>query len=119
MPIILHPDLYEIAKKRADLVYSKPSAYKSMAIQKFYKQLGGRFADDHKQRNLTRWINERWIDIGHKPYPVYRPTIRVNQQTPLTIYEIDQKNLQKQIKLKQKIKGNKNLPPFMPIYPIF
>jgi len=35
-----------------------------------------------------------------------------NKKTPLTIDEIDQNNLKKQIKKKQIIKGNKNLPPF-------
>ena len=64
------------------------------------------------QKNLKRWFKEKWKDIGHKDYPVYRPTIRVNKDTPLTPNQIDPKNLQKQIKLKQIIKGKKNLPPF-------
>jgi hypothetical protein len=46
-------------------------------------------------------------------YPVYRPTVRVNKQTPLLVSEIDPKNLKQQIKLKQKIKGEKNLPKFL------
>jgi len=64
------------------------------------------------KEDLRRWFKEKWQDVGNKEYPVYRPTIRVNKKTPLTINEIDKSNLKKQIKLKQKIKGNKNLPPF-------
>ena len=52
-------------------------------------------------KKLKRWILEKWEDIGHKEYPVYRPTIRVNKHTPLTIDEIDKTNLKKQIKQKQ------------------
>jgi hypothetical protein len=44
---------------------------------------------------------------------VYRPTKRVNKNTPLTIDEIDPANLKEQIALKQLIKGKKNLPPFL------
>jgi hypothetical protein len=113
MPIILNKELYEIAKKTADKIYKKPSAYKSGFIVKLYKHLGGKYADDGKTRNLKRWYLERWYDVGHKSYPVFRPSFRINKYTPLTVEEIDRKNLQQQIKLKQKIKGNKNLPPFI------
>jgi len=56
--------------------------------------LGGRY----KEKKLNRWILEKWEDIGHKEYPVYRPTIRVNNNTPLTVNEIEKKNLKSQIK---------------------
>jgi hypothetical protein len=44
---------------------------------------------------------------------VYRPTKRVNKTTPLTVQEIEPSNLKKQINLKQKYLGVKNLPPFI------
>ncbi len=112
MPIVLDKELYKKVKLEADKLYKKSSAYKSMFIQKRYKDLGGRYEDDNKEKTLSRWMNERWSDIGHKNYPVYRPMIRINKHTPLTVNEIDRKNLKQQIDLKQKIKGNKNLPPF-------
>jgi hypothetical protein len=112
MPIILDKKLYELVKMYVYSIYKKNSAYRSMAIQKLYKSLGGRYADDGKEKKLSSWIKEKWRDIGDLNYPVYRPTIRINSNTPLTINEIDKKNLQEQIKLKQKIKGSKNLPPF-------
>ena len=109
---ILDKHLYERAKSIADQIYKKPSAYKSGYIVKMYKQLGGRYEDDNQPKNLKRWFQEKWEDIGHQNYPVYRPTIKVNEKTPLTVKEIDKKNLKEQIKKKQKIKGYKNLPPF-------
>lgn len=115
MPIIDNPELYEHVKEYANTIYSKPSAYKSGFIVKTYKSLGGTYTDDNKSKNLKRWYSENWIDIGNKEYPVYRPTKRINKNTPLTINEISPINLKQQIKLKQIYKGKKNLPPFQKI----
>lgn len=113
MPTPTDKDLYEVVKLYADIVYDKPSAYKSGFIVKTYKKLGGTYKDEHDEKPLKRWFKgERWQDVGLKEYPVYRPTIRVNKKTPLTVDEIDRQNLKSQIKLKQKIRGDKNLPPF-------
>jgi hypothetical protein len=112
MVVPINKDLYQAVKQYADIVYDKPSAYKSGFIVKMYKKLGGTYRDDNKEHNLDRWYKERWADVGNKDYPVYRPTIRVNKYTPLTVDEIDKSNLKKQIKLKQQIKGSRNLPPF-------
>jgi hypothetical protein len=114
MPVIIDKELYEIAKQKADKIYKKSSAYKSGYIVKTYKQMGGRYKDDNKPKKLKNWFLENWKDIGNKDYPVYRPTRRINNMTPLTVSEIDKSNLIKQIYLKQKIKGNKNLPAFKP-----
>jgi hypothetical protein len=113
MPKILNPKLYNLVKKEADKIYKKPSAYKSGYIVKKYKELGGKYENDRKTKKLKRWFQEEWKDIGHKSYPVYRPTIKVNKNTPLTVDEIDKKNLKKQIEKKQIIKGKRNLPPFI------
>jgi hypothetical protein len=103
--------LHQKAKRMADQVYGKhTSAYKSGFMVKTYKQLGGTFNEG--EQKLKRWFNEKWRDIGHQEYPVYRPTKRVSKDTPLTPNEIDPKNLRKQIALKQKIKG-KTLPAFV------
>ena len=114
MPKVLDKGLYDKAKKIADEIYKKPSAYKSGYIVKKYKELGGRYGDDDGPKNLERWFLEKWEDVGNKNYPVYRPTKRINDKTPLTLNEIDKNNLKEQIKRKQIIKGNKNLPPFKP-----
>jgi hypothetical protein len=112
MPTINNPTIYEIAKEEADKKYSKPSAFKSGYIVKKYKELGGTYREDGEPRNLERWFKEDWKDVGNSDYPVFRPTKRINKLTPLTVTEIDKSQLQKQIKLKQRIKGTSNLPPF-------
>ena len=114
MPKILDPDIYKQAVEIADKTYKTHSAYKSGFIVKKYKELGGRYGDDGKPKNLKRWYMERWEDEGNRSYPVYRPTIRQSKETPLTVKEIDPKNLKQQIELKQRIKGTSNLPPFKP-----
>lgn len=103
--------LYEKAKTIVYDQYKKPSAYRSGALIKQYKSMGGEFLNDG-EKNLKRWYKEMWTDVGNKDYPVYRPTKKISKKTPLIVDEIDPKNLITQIKLKQKIKGNKNLPPF-------
>ena len=77
--------------------------------------MGGKYEDDNKPKNLKRWYSEKWMDVGNKSYAVYRPSVRINSKTPLTTKEIEPNNLQKQINLKQIIKGKKNLPPFKPL----
>jgi hypothetical protein len=111
---IANINLYKKAQNIADKTYEKPSAYKSMFIVKKYKELGGTYSGDKPTTGLNQWINEKWIDIGDKNYPVYRPTKRINKNTPLLYSEIDNKNLVEQIKLKQIIKGDSNLPKFIP-----
>ena len=117
MPIPLDKKLYEAVKAKADKIYSKSSAYKSGYIVKLYKKLGGEYAEDDQPHNLERWFEgEKWINVnpllGKTGYPLYRPTIRANKNTPLTVGEIPLKNLKEQYKLKQEYKGFKNLPPF-------
>jgi hypothetical protein len=113
MPTPIDTELYEQVKNKIYNIYKKPSAYRSGAVVKEYKRLGGRYRDDDKPKNLKTWFKSEWKDIGGLDYPVYRPTKRVNKNTPLTVKEIDPKNLVKQIKLKQIYKGDKNLPPFL------
>ena len=113
MNIPTNKTLYEKVKKQADTIYEKPSAYKSGFIVKKYKELGGQYSGKKQNTGLVNWFKESWQDVGGSSYPVYRPTKRVNKQTPLLASEIDPKNLKKQIALKQKIRGNKNLPAFV------
>jgi hypothetical protein len=105
--------LYEEVKAEADTIYKKPSAYKSGFIVKTYKSRGGKYRGVSKDRPLERWFKETWVSTsGKDEYPVLRPTKRISKDTPLLASEIDPKNLKEQIKLKQKIKGGGNLPPF-------
>lgn len=111
-------ELYEKARSIVYKQYEKPSAYRSGALIKKYKELGGTFINDGKPKPLKRWYSELWKDVNpnktSKSYPVYRPTKRISSKTPLTVNEIDKDNLKSQSKLKQKYKGKRNLPPFIP-----
>lgn len=108
-----NPELYAKAKEIADKKYSKPSAYKSGFIVKKYKEMGGTYSGKKpSKKGIAGWFKEDWKDVAGLEYPVYRPTKRISKDTPLTPDEIDPKNLQKQIRLKQKIKGDSNLPAF-------
>ena len=115
MAIPINEDLYNMVKTEANLKYGlKSSAYKSGFIVRRYKQLGGLYQEDNKPKNLKRWYKEEWKNLSNNnEYPVLRPTKRINKKTPLTIDEIDKRNLKEQILLKQLIKGNFNLPKFL------
>jgi hypothetical protein len=117
MPKVNDPKLYEEVKRYADTIYKKPSAYKSGFIQKRYKELGGTYSEDNKPKKLKQWFKEEWADVGGKEYPVYRPSVRINKDTPLLASEISPGNLKQQIRLKQKIRGRRNLPPFKSVSP--
>lgn len=114
-------ELYETAKRVVYKQYAKPSAYRSGALVKKYKQLyREKYGDDNayvedgtakKNRPLARWYMERWRSVGGD-YPTYRPTIRVTEETPKTVSEISPARLKEQVKKKQSIRGKKNLPPF-------
>lgn len=117
----LNKELYEKAKQIVYARYAKPSAYRSGALVKLYKEMGGKYKDDDKKKSiddkpLKRWFEEQWSDINPSKtstsYPVYRPTKRITEKTPTTKDELSKKRIKEQSKLKQTIKGKKNLPKF-------
>lgn len=119
MPVPLNIDLYNNVKKKIMASYKKNSAFASGAIVKEYKRQGGKYKEDKKPRHLTRWFNEKWVDVNpilgitnDNAYPVFRPTIKVNEKTPTILQDIPVENLKSQYRLKQKIKGKNNLPKF-------
>ena len=117
MSNVLDKNIYEKAKKEVYAKYKVPSAYRSGALVKKYKELGGRYSGDKQKVGLVRWFKEEWKDVNpnktKSTYPVYRPTKRITKETPLTVSEIKKSNLVSQINLKQKIKSSKNLPKFI------
>jgi len=100
--------LYEKAKCIVYEQYTTHSAYRSGALVKKYKEM---FLQKHGKINpyignktpnkgLKRWFREEWkADNGKSGYTnkssVYRPTIRISQDTPKTFSEISKKELKK------------------------
>lgn len=128
MPLPTDESLYEQAKDFIYSKYKKNSAFRSGALVKHYKQQFAKkygedatpYSDDKKPKNLKRWFQEEWVDInpllGFKDadaYPVFRPTKYVNADTPTMYQEIPKDRLKDLYKIKQKIKGSKNLPTFI------
>lgn len=128
MPLPTDQGLYEEVKDYVMSNYKKNSAFASGAIVKNYKEefakIYGRdvppYKDDKQPKTLKRWFKEEWVDINpvlgihnDKAYPVFRPTKYVNSHTPTLLQEIPQDRLIEQFKLKQKYKGEKNLPKFL------
>jgi len=117
---ILNPKLYAKAKKIADDTYKKPSAYKSMFIQKKYMELGGKYKK--KGKGLATWRKEKWVSV--KEYlegnivecgddkigiNACRPTKRINKDTAITIQQVIKKFGKAKVKraVNKKIKNKK------------
>ena len=99
---VLDPDLYKKAVSKVTRSYgTQTSAYRSMAIVKAYKALGGRYSKKKKGTDLARWRKERWIQVvpyvsnqrvkkcgsSDRRRHACRPLIRVTKSTPITLGE--------------------------------
>lgn len=84
---VVNRALYIEAKKSADEVYKRHSAYKSMYISRKYKELGGTYRDkDEKGKKIKTkpikrtedWLKEEWVQI--KPYVKDKKKIPCGEQ---------------------------------------
>lgn len=111
-------DLYEKIKKEVYLKYPKHSAYRSGLIVKNYKDayekkhksndayIGNKNKDAKTSAGLIRWFAEDWRNqkggIGYeKKGDIYRPTKRINKNTPTTFNELTPARIQKAMKEKK------------------
>ncbi len=106
-------NLYEKIKKEITDKY-KPSAYRSGLLVKKYKQ---EYYKKHhsndayigtkpKLSNLERWFAEKWRnsrgEVGYKyQNDIYRPTIRINKDSPITFSELTKQQITKAQKEKK------------------
>ena len=92
--------LYEKIKQNIHSKY-KPSAYRSaMIVKEYKKQYLLKYKNDKayegkkdNTKGLTKWFNEVWLnqrgEIGYnKKGDIYRPTIRIDKDTPNTFSEL-------------------------------
>jgi hypothetical protein len=59
----LDKDIYKKAKAEVDKDFKTHSAYKSMALVKKYKELGGKIDDSNKKNGTNTWLKEKWLNL--------------------------------------------------------
>ena len=110
--------LYNRVKNEAKRKFKVwPSAYGSAYLVKTYKQRGGTYSTKKtKSSGIGRWFDEKWIDVCHLPkvvrcgrrksniknYPYCRPSVRVNQKTPVVATKLSKKEISRLCRRKQK-----------------
>ena len=58
-------DIYKKVKAKVDKQYAKPSAYKSAALVKLYKEAGGKIKEEKKYSPLKSWFKrEDWKNLS-------------------------------------------------------
>jgi hypothetical protein len=131
-PKPINTQLYNMVKQMATEKFDSPTgAYRSMWIVKKYKELGGVY-DKPKPSNskLDKWRNEKWIDlnqpkimnntiIGYERcgkknnknmlYPLCRPSIKIDDETPLIYQNISKNRIMNVNKQKQILKNMGNI----------
>ena len=94
-------ELYDKVKKQIYAKYPVHSAYRSGLLVKTYKEQGGKYiGKENKSSGLNRWFKEKWVnsrgEVGYKnKNDVYRPTVRVNKDTPTTFKELTKAQIKK------------------------
>lgn len=64
-PYPLDPELYAAVKEEAmDIFDVYPSIVANSWIVQRYKALGGRYGGSRAKGGLTKWFEERWVDIS-------------------------------------------------------
>ena len=93
--------LYEKVKDEIYKKYPKHSAYRSGLLVKEYKARGGEYkGKKQSDKGLSAWYREKWSnqrgETGYKyKSDVYRPTKRINKNTPVTFDELSKKEIER------------------------
>ena len=126
MPEPINKELYAKAKAAINQKYgTHTSAYRSMAIVKKYKSMGGKYRDDGGSRKTTRWRSEKWVNLnapkkegGYEEcgkrgssgkYPLCRPSQTVNSDTPKKYQDIPKSRIDIVNLKKQKLQNKGNI----------
>ena len=101
MPEPKNKKLYEEVKDEIYKKHPKHSAYRSGLLVKEYKKRGGTYeGKENKSSGLNRWFKEKWVnqrgEVGYKQKSdIYRPSVRVNKDTPTTHKELTATQIKK------------------------
>lgn len=113
MPTPTDQILYDKIKQIITSKY-KPSAYRSGLLVQQYKREyekkhknNNAYSGNRETSNLKRWMDEKWVnqrgEVGYKKKgDVYRPTIRINEKTPITFGELTRRQIKEAQKEKEK-----------------
>jgi len=102
-------DLYNKTKKAVYKKYPKHSAYRSgILVQKYKNNFTKKYGKNAKpyigrrnnKKGLKRWFDEKWLnqrgEVGYKfKNDIYRPKIRITDDTPITHDELNDKEIKK------------------------
>ena len=92
-------ELYDKVKKQIYNKYPVHSAYRSSLLVQEYKKRGGTYLGaKNSNKGLAKWHKETWLnsrgEVGYKyKNDVYRPTVKVNKDTPKTFKELTDKEI--------------------------
>ena len=122
----LDKDIYERAKKKVYKEHKKHSAYRSMALVKEYKSMGGRINEKGKKGGTDKWNKEKWKNLtgvalgkmsiseapkcgnkykGQGSLPsICRPTKKIDSKTPVLAQSYSKSQLKKALEMKRKNK---------------
>lgn len=138
MPEPINKELYAKAKAEINKIYgTKTSAYRSMALIKRFKSMGGKYRDDGGSRKTTRWLNEKWVNLNAKKkdggyeecgkrrnevsnlgassggssgkYPLCRPSKTVSSESPKKYQDIPKSRIDIVNLKKQKLQNKGNV----------
>jgi hypothetical protein len=120
----LDKDIYTRAKRKIDMEHKKHSAFKSMAILKEYKSMGGRIKEGTGKKGTTKWLKEDWRNLtpyttgkvtsiaktpkcgvkgeDQKLPSICRPTKKVDSKTPQLAQTYSKTQLKKALEQKKK-----------------
>ena len=106
-------------KKEFKKIYGNKNPYKLVKNNNSNKRKSNKKKSNKKKSNkniskLTRWFDEKWVNVckkksnkyvpcgrkksNLKKYPYCRPSIRINKNTPMTVNEIKKKYGSKKLK---------------------
>ena len=99
MPEPKNKKLYEEVKNEVYKKHPQHSAYRSSLLVKEYKARGGEYiGKKNDEKGLGKWFKEKWVntrgETGYKyKNDIYRPTVKVNKDTPTTHKELSAKQI--------------------------
>ena len=106
MPEPVDKNLYNKVKQNVYKKIPKHSAYRSgIVVQQYKKKFSKKYGNKSpykgkktRKKGISRWFDEKWVnqrgEIGYKnKNDIYRPSIRINKNTPTTHNELSKKQI--------------------------